>query len=211
MSVETDALVDLGALALRFGRVDRITMHEDGITPESDTDHTVMLALVACAFADAHRELDLDLGLVAQYAIVHDLVEAYVGDTPTLRLPTESSKAEKARREADGFLTMAQQFGTRLPWIARLVASYETRQTPEARYVKAMDKMVPKITHLLNDGVTIRAEGMSREDLVARWDYQLDELREYAADFPAVFELRRELLTMVLNRLDALAPGRPSW
>lgn len=200
---ETYAVVDLGRLALRFGRVDRITRHEDGVTLESDTDHTVMIGLVACAFAELHRELGLDVGLVAQYALVHDLVEAYVGDTPTLAMPTEDSRTAKARREAVGFAEMGQEFALRLPWIARTVAAYELRRTPEARYVKAIDKLLPKITHLLNGGVTIHEEGMSREQLVARWDAQLVELEGYAADFPPLFELRRDLLELVLDRIDA--------
>ncbi len=51
---DVDAVVDLGRMALAFGRIDRITFYEDGGTPESDSDHTVMLGLVACAFAARH-------------------------------------------------------------------------------------------------------------------------------------------------------------
>lgn len=77
-----DVTLNLGRLALLFGRVNRITKHDDGMTLESDTDHTIMLSLLACAFASKYMP-DLDIGRVAQFALVHDLVEAYAGDTAT--------------------------------------------------------------------------------------------------------------------------------
>ena len=95
-----DAVIALGRLALRFGRVDRITYHDDGVTAESDTDHTVMLGLIACAFAAAHLP-DLDVGLIAEFAPVHDLVEVYAGDTPPCtrcRAPRRPASASASTR-----------------------------------------------------------------------------------------------------------------
>lgn len=43
--------ISLAKLALRFSRVERATFHEDGVRPETDSDHTVMLGLVACQLA----------------------------------------------------------------------------------------------------------------------------------------------------------------
>lgn len=45
----------LGKLIYAFARIERAVIHEDGVTHESDTDHTVMLGIVACAFADVVR------------------------------------------------------------------------------------------------------------------------------------------------------------
>ena len=56
----------LARISLAFGRVDRATRHEDGLRPETDTDHTVMLGLIACEFAPAH----LDRAKVAAFALV---------------------------------------------------------------------------------------------------------------------------------------------
>ena len=65
---DSDAIVALGDLALRFSRINRITYHQDGMIPESDTDHTVMLGLICCAFAQKHLPA-LDLGLIAQFCL----------------------------------------------------------------------------------------------------------------------------------------------
>jgi putative hydrolase of HD superfamily len=95
---QTSKVIELAQLCLRFGRVDRATTHEDGQRHETDTDHTVMLGVIACAFASSCG-LDLDIGKVAQFALVHDLVEAHAGDTNTLLSRTGSSEdASKAVR-----------------------------------------------------------------------------------------------------------------
>jgi len=195
------AVIDLGELALRLSRVDRITFHPDGKRPETDSDHTVMLALIAPAFAERFLP-DLNLGLVAQYAIVHDLVEAYAGDVNTLKI-TVPGKVEKKRREHDAALRISREFSHSFPWVGVMVARYELLMQPEARFVKALDKLLPKVTHILNDGATFdTAVGhMTYEELVQRYARQIEELEEYASDFPPLFELRDHLVNMVLDRM----------
>jgi len=195
----TDAAVDLGHLALLFGRVNRVTYHPDGMTSESDTDHTVMLALVACALAP-HLAAELNIGRVAQHCLVHDLVEAYAGDTSTLHGLDEASRADKEHREQMAYLRIAEEFGLTLPWLATTIAEYEARVTPEARYVWTLDKLMPKITHLANNCVTLRETSMSYVALHQRYTDQLAEISTYAGDFPEVLELYRTLAARVLAR-----------
>lgn len=197
---DSNAIVELGDLALRLGRVNRITYHPDGMTLESDTDHTVMLGLVGCAFAQKYLP-DLDLGLIAQYCVVHDLSEVYAGDTPTLRItPEERDRKHQREKVSRGRLRM--RFGVTLPWVSQTIDEYEEQRTPESRYVKAMDKLVPKITHILNVGVTIREQCMTRAMIVQRYEDQLEELMGYASDFPQLFSLRDDLIAFMFDALD---------
>lgn len=145
------SVVALGGLTLAFSRVMRATAKEDGETLESDTDHTVMLGLIATAFA-ARFEPALDLGKVAQFALVHDLVEAYAGDTNTFGARYDKKDDDKERRERAALDRIHQEFDATLPWLAETIEAYESLTTPEARYVKTMDKVMPKVTHALNDG-----------------------------------------------------------
>jgi 5'-deoxynucleotidase YfbR-like HD superfamily hydrolase len=170
----------------------------------TDTDHTVMLALIACALAQA-VDTRLDVGLVAQYALVHDLVEAYPGDTNTLRRLDPAAKANKRRRERDALARIVTQFGTTLPWLPQRIGEYEARRAPEARYVWALDKLMPKVTHLLNSARVIHAQGMSAADLRARYTDQAAELRRHAGDFPALLALHAELVARVLPHVPAVA------
>ncbi len=208
MSTLAETVIALGRLSLDFGRVDRITYHPDGETLESDTDHTVMLGLVACAFAARFPVLNLDLGLVAQFALVHDVVEVYAGDTPTLRI-NDDQRASKAEREEAALARIRDEF-TALPWLAAMIGRYEERTEAEARYVKALDKLLPKITHILNGGKTLRDQGFTPDELRARYDQQMDELLVYAADFPALFHLRILLLDHVYETVQLAAAGSVS-
>lgn len=204
MSALTEPVIELGRLSLAFSRVDRITYHEDGTTLESDADHTVMLGLIGCAFA-AERLPQLDLGLVAQFALVHDLVETYAGDTPTLHALSADAKVAKQQREHRAYLRIVREFGSSLPWLPDTIQAYEQLEAPEARYVKALDKLLPKITHILNRGVTLAGQGMDAGRLAERYEAQLEELRAYAGDFPALFDLRAELVARVLDVLPKTA------
>lgn len=180
-----DRAVDIAKLALQFARVRRVTRHEDGRRPEFDSDHTVMLAILACDMAPE----GLDLGLVAQFAIVHDLVEAdpECGDTQTLTIDAAGREA-KAKREAAAMERLLLRFGE-FSWLGRTLRAYERQDTPEARYVRIMDKVTPKLTHMLNDCRAAR-ELTDRDGLVAAHRQQLGKL---AAEHEADVRLRPAL------------------
>ena len=201
-----DAVIRVGRLALDFGRINRITFHPDGITPESDTDHTVMLGLVACMIADKWFP-GLDKGRITNFALVHDLVEVYAGDTPTLRQLDPEARAAKKDREREALDRIFREFRGEFSWLPFTIAAYEDGASSEARFVRMLDKVLPKITHLLNGAVTITAEGMTREQLIARYEAQGRELEQYADQFPEVEELRRALVGRLIAQLDEQDSG----
>lgn len=193
--------VAIARLALRFGRVERITLHENGRRRETDAEHTVMLGLVAAAFAVRHLPF-LDVGRVLSYALVHDLPEVYAGDTPTLWQLSERQLAEKRQREFQAILRIADDMGAEGAWVPETIAAYEERGDEEACYVKAMDKLLPKATHILNFCKTIEQHDMTFNDLARRYDQQYYEIATYLdpVKFAPVFELRGELVRMVFER-----------
>lgn len=197
-----DAVVRLGEVALAFGRTPRITYHPDGKTLESDTDHTVMLGLLACSLAQRWYP-GLRVGLIAQHTLVHDVHEVYATDTPTLWALDAAAVAAKRARETAAAVRLLAEFDDDLPWLPWAIVAYENLDTPEARFVKFLDKLMPKITHLLNGAVTVARQGMTRDQLVARYELQGRELAGYAAEFPEVEQLRRALVDRVVAHLDA--------
>lgn len=194
-------VIELGKLSLLFGRVERATFHEDGRRPETDTDHTVMLSLIACSLAERFYP-ELDTGLIAQYALVHDLIEAYAGDVPTLKI-SEGQRAAKEAREKEALRRIAYELTVAFPFIPHAISSYETGVAPEARFVKAVDKMVPKINHILNKGATLRSQGLKKHEAQATYDRQKYELREYASDFPVLLDLRDALVARMMSSVEA--------
>lgn len=172
-SLLPDAL-RLADLVLAFGRVNRVTRHPDGVRPETDAEHTLMLAFVALTLADQHPEWGLDAGRLAILAMVHDLPEVYAGDTNTAGGLTPSQQADKAAREQ----AATERLHSELPGsvILRALTAYERQDTPEARFLRVLDKVLPRLTHTLNYGAALRDLGMSVADLRAAHADQRDKL-----------------------------------
>lgn len=192
-----DAVVDLGRLALAFGRIDRTAVyHPDGKTPESDTDHTVMLSWVAPALAASFFP-ELNVGLVAQFAALHDAPEVYAGDTSTLRID-DAGREAKARRERDATQRITSEFFDRLPWFPKMIQLYEAQTAPEARFVRGLDKLLPKIVHLLDNCAGLLEQGITRGELADIFQRQRLDMRTYVGDFPTLMDLRTELVRRVL-------------
>ncbi len=193
MTENTQGLVNIGKLILAFAKVNRVTFHEDGITPESDTDHTVMVSVCAGALAQKLYP-DLDLGLVAQFAIVHDLVETYCGDVDSFGI-TEEDRVSKEEKEHKAFLRIQLEFKDQFPWIPEMIEKYESLNTREARFVKTVDKCMTKITHILNGGTYFKNRGLSKDEMWS--DYQTmvrDAEVKYGKEFPEIIALIDELI-----------------
>ena len=182
------ALLDVAELTLKFSRVPRATRHEDGIRVETDSDHTVMLTVLACAYA-ARYAPHLDVGKIAQFAAVHDLVEAHAGDVLSLGMSADTRRL-KELAEHEALVRIDRELAD-LPWIAHTIYEYEALASEEARYVKIMDKVLPKLTHLLNGGAALREHGFSFEK--AHADH-LRQRAQMASEYPqaaalAVFDV----------------------
>jgi putative hydrolases of HD superfamily len=198
MTENAKGLVDIGKLVLSFAKVNRVTRHEDGIRPESDTDHTVMLSVCSCALAKKLYP-ELDLGKVAQFAIVHDLVEAYAMDTDSFGITAERKK-EKDDREHEAFLRIEREFKDVFPWIVDTMRAYEERDSKEARFVKTLDKVMPKITHILNRAGVFKKREETIEAMKNHFDTQSVHCEQnYAFDMPEVIALLREVNEEVLR------------
>ncbi len=196
--------IELGRLLLQFGLTLRATHHEDGETRETDTTHTVMLGIMACAYADVYAS-HLDKGKIAQYALVHDLVEVYAGDTPTLGVTDEVLMKAKDEREAAALARIKFEYISSYPWIAKTIEEYERLDSPEARYVKVFDKVLPKIVHILNKGVTVRSLGHIGTSTKDFHIYQIDKLRgTYGAD-------QKEAMDLLRGICDAVEMARKEW
>lgn len=176
--------MQIARIALAFGRIERATRHEDGRRPETDSDHACMLGLLACEIAPR----GLDRGLVAAYALVHNLPEVYAGDEQTLVISPAAAEAKRAR-EADALRRLGGELG-RGSWLADLMGSYELQRVPEARFVRLVDKVLPKLTHLLN-GCAAALPLTDRAGFVASQAAQLRQYEEEYPEFPGALALLR--------------------
>lgn len=195
------AVVELGNLAMTFGRIDRTCVVHPTGEPESDTDHTVMLAWVAPPLAEIINQRAgyerYPVGRVTQFAVVHDAVEVYAGDTPTHRI-TAAELAAKTDREYDASVRLYSQFIQRLPWFARMVRRYEEQQEPSARFVRSVDKIVPKIVHVINGAQDLRNANMTDKDFLELLHRQREQIQSWCPE-PLLLDLYDVLCNQVLK------------
>ncbi|KAF8909932.1 HD domain-containing protein [Mucidula mucida] len=103
---------------------------------ESISDHMYRMAVLAMCTSDQ----TLDVSKCVMMALVHDLAEAQVGDIT----PREGiSKAEKHRLEEEAMHNFMHEMLHDSPAAQRMEAlwkEYEAGETPEARFVKDLDR-----------------------------------------------------------------------
>lgn len=195
---DSQKIIELGQLILQFGRVERATYHEDGIRKETDTDHTVMLGVIGCSLA-ANLYPNLSLGKIAEYALLHDLVEAYAGDTPSFNITNETA-ANKNIKEKAAQQKIQENFHT-YPWLVSTLNDYEHLKDSEARFVKTLDKCMPKITHILNRGTYFHESVNSKEDVTIFFEKQHALLSQtHGKEFPELMQLIKVLMDMTVAK-----------
>lgn len=154
-----------------------------------------MLGIVACAFAQKMRP-DLDCGRIAQFALIHDLVEVYSGDTKTIVVDHKSLN-RKEIRERSALRRIKKEFGSTYPWIHQTIEEYESLSLPEARFVKTLDKAMPAISYALTNGAGLHKLGITREQLLHSDLIQEYRLRQtYGYDQHEALELRNHLVNI---------------
>jgi 5'-deoxynucleotidase YfbR-like HD superfamily hydrolase len=151
-SPATTALT-LGGVAIEFARVERVPRY-DKESRENDAEHSYMLALVASELATSFYSDRLNAGLVSQFAIVHDLIELVTGDKATFHY----SAQDMADKEIDEHAVLEGLLERLPPHTRRLLDSYEQQSLPEARFVKAVDKLLPVVVDILGEGRKIMNE-----------------------------------------------------
>lgn len=174
-------------LALPFYLIER-----DAVVPvgsrrfENDVEHSWSVALLACSLAP-EVDKSLNVGRVAQFAIVHDLVEVFAGDTSPWQKQNASESKEEREEKAQEYI--AKHFA-RFPWIAGTIKEYESRASNEAKFVWAVDKVIILIMRHLDKGRYYIENGITKQ----RFDERLTGHRKKAHAHPAVGDYYEQLL-----------------
>lgn len=152
---------------------------------ENDAEHSWSLAFMASVLAS---EIDptLDVGKVCQFAVVHDLVEVYAGDTSTMR----GDHSTKVEREAKALKTISDKF-SHFSWITRTIKGYESKKSDEAKFVYAMDKFLNMLIMYADNNLHNLELGLTKTD----FDKVITTHREKAYKHPAVIKYYDQLLS----------------
>ncbi len=188
-SAGSNIAMQMGVFASRLVDTRRTRcFHPDG-RAENVAEHSLMLAKVAPELARLLYP-QLDENLVARFATIHDDVEGYVDDTATDML-SNLNQAAKETREAEGAAQLAKDF-SHMPGFVQLIRQYETQSVPEARFVRAVDKLMVLLIHYPNKGATLRANYTYESFVQSERDLLIRDSFKYG-EFDKIKDLRSEL------------------
>ncbi len=150
----------------RLKGVERQNRLADGSRRENTAEHSWHLGIAALVLAPFASE-PLDLGVAVAMALVHDIVEIDAGDTFAYDeadgAATKQAREEAAADRLFGLLPAATGRRFRELW-----DEYERGDTPEARFVMAIDRLAPMMLNLAEGASTWREHGITRSRVIAR-------------------------------------------
>lgn len=159
------AIVDFILEVDRLKAVTRKIRLRDSDRYENSAEHSWQLALLASSLAP-HAPAGIDMDRVIRMLLVHDIGEIDTGDTMAfVEGGWEERKAAElvAVRRIFGLLP-ASEGG---PLLA-LWQEFDDAQTPEAIFANAVDRAMPVLLNLANQGQSWRENGISHERVVRR-------------------------------------------
>jgi putative hydrolase of HD superfamily len=157
---------------------------------ENSAEHSWQLAVLAMALS-RFAEGPIKIERVVSMLLLHDIGEIDTGDT--IAYATEGMEQRKIAEQAAVKRICAILSGELGDKFESLWQEFEAELTPEAKFAHAMDRSIPIILNLANNGQSWRENGIRHEQVIKRngpavqagcpllWAYLKERLNEAQA------------------------------
>lgn len=157
---------------------------------ENSAEHSWHIALMAHTFAP-YANAEVDINRVTLMLLLHDIVEIDAGDTFAFAQPedlaAQEAKELDAAKRIFGLLPQQQAEHVLSTWL-----EFEAAETADAQFAKAMDRMLPLIQNMQNEGGSWAENRVAKHQVIKRNQYL-----EKAA--PALWEYALEQIEIATN------------
>lgn len=137
MTKLTGEFAKIQQVVLDTASIDRYHYHPNTNRHENVAEHSFSVVALVW-FVHSKVRSKTDLVKVLQYAVAHDFVEIYAGDTNTYANPEERQQKEVREKVSLNRLSSELQF---FPDLVKRLREYQELSNEEARFVWAVDKM----------------------------------------------------------------------
>jgi putative hydrolase of HD superfamily len=183
---QLDFIVELDKLK----RILRQTLVMDGSRQENSAEHSWHLAVMAVLLHE-HAGNAVDVQRVLRMLLIHDVVEIDAGDTFCYDAAASVGKEERERRAAERLFGLLP--GEQAQEFRDLWEEFEARETADAQFANALDRLQGLLQNYHNAGGTWRLHGITRDQVLNRmrpiqnaspelWKYVLQVIDEVYAD-----------------------------
>jgi len=157
---------------------------------ENSAEHSWHLAVAAMVLAENAKDR-IDVSKVIRLVLVHDLVEIDAGDTFIYDDAANVGKAAREQEAANrifGVLPEEQAQAFMALW-----REFEDRQTPEAKFAFALDRLLPVLHNVFTEGGSWKEHGIRQEQA-------LTKNRPIEDGSPVLWEAVESLITQTLAK-----------
>ena len=132
---------------------------------ENDAEHAWHMAIMAYLLHEYSNE-PVDIAKVMLMCLIHDIVEIDAGDT--YAYDEEGLKTQKAREDAAKERIFSLLPDDQKEELISVFDEFEASDTPESRFVHAIDNLQPLILNNSNDGSDWKEHGVSASQIYGR-------------------------------------------
>jgi len=152
---------------------------------ENSAEHSWHIAMTASVLQEYAAEA-INIHRVSCMLLIHDIVEIDAGDTFAFAQPHELDGMEEkelaAANRLFGLLPQDQYQEFKQLWL-----EFEQAKTPDARFAKAMDRILPLVQNMQNQGGSWAVHGIAKSQIIERnkylkglapklWDYASEQI-----------------------------------
>ena len=127
---------------------------------ENSAEHSWHVALMAILMEE-HANEPVDIARVVKMLLLHDIVEIDAGDTFVYDAVASAEQEEKelaAAKRLFGMLPVEQGKALFELWL-----EFEAAESADAKFAKALDRLIPMLLNYHNDGQSWQEHGVTRE------------------------------------------------
>jgi putative hydrolase of HD superfamily len=141
----------------------------DNNRQENSAEHSWHISLLAQVMQQYAAE-PVDIQRVTSMLLIHDIVEIDAGDLFAFAcqqdLAAQEIKEHNAAIRIFGLLPDEQGVATKALWL-----EFEQAQSADARFAKAMDRVLPVLQNMDNNGGSWALHGVQKQQVLARNSY----------------------------------------
>ena len=127
---------------------------------ENSAEHSWHVALMAILMEE-HANEPVDIARVVKMLLLHDIVEIDAGDTFVYDAVASAEQEEKELAAAKRLFGMLPEEQGRA--LFELWLEFEAAESADAKFAKALDRLIPMLRNYHNDGQSWQEHGVTRE------------------------------------------------